>query len=150
MPQALHRKILVVDDEPKVRKLLKDFLEMERFDVVEASRGDAAISKAQAFHPDLILLDVLLPGGLDGLQTYYRLKGKSSTRRIPIIFVTATEPRGSVMRSQLPLGERCAVVGKPFRFETLLQEIRRLLGEVGHPLNSGPQSGTLNIKNRPQ
>ena len=131
MPQVPHRKILVVDDEPKVCKLLKDFLEKGGFDVVEASGGDAAISKAQAFHPDLILLDVLLPGGLDGLQTYHRLKGKSSTRRIPIIFVTATEPGGSVMRSQLPLGERCAVVGKPFRLETLLREIRRLLEETG-------------------
>ena len=132
IPQAPRRKILVVDDEPKVCKLLKDFLEKESFDVVEASGGDAAISKAQAFHPDLILLDVLLPGGLDGLQTYHRLKGKSSTRHIPVIFVTATEPGGSVMRPQLPLGERCAVVGKPFHLGTLLQEIRKLLGETGN------------------
>ena len=129
MPQVLRRKILVVDDEPKVRKLLKDFLE-ESYDVVEACKGDAAISKAQAFHPDIILLDVLLPGGLDGLQTYHRLKGKSSTRRIPVIFVTATEPGGSVTRQQLPLGERCAVVGKPFRLDILLQEIRKLLGQT--------------------
>ena len=131
MPQAPRKKILVVDDEPKVCKLLKDFLEEESYDVIEAYKGDAAISKAQAFHPDIILLDVLLPGGLDGLQTYHRLKGKSSTRRIPIIFVTATEPGGSVTRQQLPLGERCAVVGKPFRLGVLLQEIRRLLGETG-------------------
>ena len=127
MPQAPRKKILVVDDEPKVCKLLKDFLEEERYDVIEAAQGDAAISKAQAFHPDLILLDVLLPGGLDGLQTYHRLRGKSSTRRIPIIFVTGTEPGGSVTRPQLPLGERCAVVGKPFRLDRLLQEIRNLI-----------------------
>ena len=131
MPRAPRKKILVVDDEPKVCKLLKDFLEEESYDVVEAYKGDAAISKAQAFHPDIIVLDVLLPGGLDGLQTYHRLKGKSSTRRIPIIFVTATEPGGSVTRQQLPLGERCAVVGKPFHLGILLQEIRRLLGETG-------------------
>ena len=129
MPQLPRKTILVVDDEPKVCKLLKDFLEQQGYEVVEAHGGDAAISRAQALHPDLILLDVLLPSGLDGVQTYHRLKGKSSTRRIPVIFVTATEPSGSVTRQQLPLGERCAVVGKPFRLDVLLQEIRRLIAE---------------------
>ena len=132
MPQAPRKKILVVDDEPKVCKLLKDFLEQEGYEVFEAHQGDAALSRAQAVHPDVMLLDVLLAGGLDGVQTYHRLKGKSSTRHIPVIFVTATEPGGSVTTQQLPLGEQCRVVGKPFQLETLLQEIRRLLGEAGN------------------
>jgi len=133
MSQSTSQKVLVVDDEPKTCQLLKEFLVRKGYEVFVANQGDAAISKAQAFHPDIILLDVLLPGGLDGLQTYHRLKGKSSTRRIPIIFVTATEPGGSVTRQRLPLGEQCAVVGKPFRLGILLQEIRRLLGETGDP-----------------
>lgn len=131
MPRPLPKKILVVDDELKVCKLLKDFFEQQGYAVCEAHGGDEAISKAQAFHPDVILLDVLLPGGLDGVRTYHRLKSKSSTRRIPVIFVTATEPGGSVTRQQLPLGERCAVVGKPFHLDVLLLEIRKLLEEVG-------------------
>lgn len=121
------KKILIVDDEPKLRKLLKDFLEGQGYEVFEAYRGDAAISQAQAHHPDLVVLDVLLPGGLDGVQIYHRLKGKSSTRRSRVLFLTATEPGGSATTPKLPLGERCAVMGKPFRLDHVLQEIQRLL-----------------------
>ena len=132
MAQPPFKKILVVDDEPKTCQLLKEFLEGKGYEVFVAQQGDAAISRAHAVHPDVILLDVLLAGGLDGVQTYHRLKGKSSTRHIPVIFVTATEPGGSVTTQQLPLGERCTVIGKPFQLERLLQEIRRLLGEAGN------------------
>ena len=131
MPPSSRKKILVVDDDPKLCQLLREFLGQEGYEVFEAHGGDAAISKAQALHPDMILLDVLLGSGLDGVQTYHRLKGKSSTQRIPVIFVTATEPGGSLTTPQLPLGERCAVIGKPFRLEILSQEIRRLLKESG-------------------
>ena len=127
MPGLSRKKILVVDDDVKMCKLLKDFLEREDYEVFEVHRGDAAISRAQALHPDLILLDVLLPGALDGVQTYHRLRGKSSTRHIPVLFVTGTEPGGSVRTQQLPLGEQCGVVGKPFQLDVLLREIRRLL-----------------------
>ena len=112
-------------------QLLKEFLVRKGYEVFITHQGDAAISRAQALHPDVILLDVLLAGGLDGVQTYHRLKGKSSTRHIPVIFVTATEPGGSVTTQQLPLGERCTVIGKPFQLERLLQEIQRLLGKAG-------------------
>ena len=132
MSQPLGKKILVVDDEPKVCQLLEEFFAREGYEVFVAHQGDAAISRAQALHPDVILLDVLLAGGLDGVQTYHRLKGKSSTRHIPVIFVTATAPGGSVTTQQLPLGEQCSVIGKPFQMGILLQEIRRLLGEVGN------------------
>ena len=130
--QPARKKILVVDDDPKICQLLRDFLMQKGYEVFEAHGGDAAISRAQALHPQLILLDVLLSSGLDGVQTYHRLKGKSSTRHTPVIFVTATEPGGSITTQQLPLGERCTVVGKPFQLEILLQEIRRLLRESGH------------------
>src|SRR3989338_9813429 len=134
MSQPTSQKILVVDDEPKTCQLLKEFLEGKGYGVFVAHQGDAAISMAQAVHPNVILLDVLLAGGLDGVQTYHRLKGKSSTRHIPVIFVTATESGGSVTRQQLPLGERCTVVGKPFRLDILLREIHRLLeGTKGRP-----------------
>ena len=132
MPQSPSQKVLVVDDEPKTCQLLKDFLAQKGYEVFVAHQGDAAISRAQAVHPDVMLLDVLLGGGLDGVQTYHRLKGKSSTRHIPVIFVTATAPGGSVTTQRLPLGEQCSVVGKPFQLDILLQEIRRLLGEAGN------------------
>ena len=125
---SAQKKILVVDDEPKVRQLIKDTLERAGYRVVETHRGDAAISLAQSHHPDLLVLDVLLAGGLDGVQVYHRLKGKSSTRKIPVIFVTATAPGDTVATQELPLGERCVVIGKPFRLDALLREVRQLLG----------------------
>ncbi len=126
-PEPRRKKILIVDDEPKVRQFIREVLEREGYEVVEAARGDAAISMAQAHHPDVLVLDVMLSGGLDGVQTYHRLKGKSSTRHIPTIFVTATMPEGSLITQELPLGERCVVIGKPFRLEVLVEEVRRLL-----------------------
>ncbi len=127
------KRILVVDDEEEVCRLLQDLLQGAGYEVIVAHRGDAAISLAQSRHPDLILMDVLMPGGLDGVQTYHRLKGKTSTRRIPVVFVTAVEAGGIVREQQLPLGEECAVIGKPFRVEQLFHEIERLLAIVPAP-----------------
>lgn len=127
------KRILVVDDEVEICRLLQDVLEKAGYDVVVAHRGDAAIALAQSRHPQLILMDVLMPGGLDGVQTYHRLKGRSSTREIPVIFVTAVEAGGTISEQKLPLGERCTVIGKPFRFEQLLQAITRLLQPPPNP-----------------
>lgn len=124
------KRILIVDDEPKVCQLLRGFLEQQGYEVFQTHQGDSALSQAQALHPDVIILDVLLPGSLDGVQVYHRLKGKSSTRRIPVLFLTATEPWGSVKTQRLPLGEHVAVMGKPFYLEAVLQELQRLLGQT--------------------
>ena len=121
------QRILVVDDEIEVCAMLQELLEQAGYQVIVAHRGDAAIALAQSRHPDLILLDVMMPGGLDGVQTYHRLKGKNSTRRIPVIFVTAAKPGGTVSEQQLPLGERCTVIGKPFRIGQLFQAVRQML-----------------------
>ena len=139
------RRILAVDDEVEVCHMLQELLEQKGYEVITAHRGDAAIALAQSRHPDLILLDVLMPGGIDGVQTYHRLKGKSSTRNIPVIFVTAVEPAGSVRNEKLPLGEQCAVIGKPFRFEQLFQTIERLLAtSAASPPRHGPKDPPVN------
>ena len=122
-------KVLVIDDEQGIRRLARAGLTARGYEVIEAHQGDSAISQAQQRHPDLMLLDVVMPGSLDGVQVYHRLKSKTSTRGIRVIFVTATEPGGSVTAQNLPMGERCAVVGKPFDLDRLLQEIHRLLAD---------------------
>lgn len=124
------KTVLLVEDEPKLRALMKLWLEEHGYRILEAHRGDAALSLVQQEHPDLILLDVCLPGAIDGLQTYHRLKGKASTRRIPVIFVTATAPKGTVAEKQLPLGEQCVVFGKPFEPKLLLEQMDRLLSQA--------------------
>ncbi|GAB3423646.1 response regulator [Flindersiella endophytica] len=82
------RRVLVVDDEPHIRTVLRGYLEADGFSVAEAADGAAALSALRDDPPDLVLLDVMLPGsdGLDGLEVLRRLRGFSDTY---VILVTA-------------------------------------------------------------
>jgi len=81
-------KVLVIDDEAPIRLLCRVNLEAEGIDVVEAPDGPAGIEKAQEERPDVILLDVMMPG-LDGWRVAEQLLEDERTNRIPIIFLTA-------------------------------------------------------------
>src|SRR5512135_2228166 len=81
-------RVLVVDDLPPNVKLLEAKLNAEYFDVVTAFDGPSAIASAQTKSPDVILLDVMMPG-MDGFEACRRLKTDPSTMHIPIIMVTA-------------------------------------------------------------
>ncbi len=81
-------KLLIVDDIPANISLLLDFLTDVGFKVLVAKDGEAAIKKAEYARPDLILLDVMMPG-IDGFEVCKRLKAMSTTQNIPIIFMTA-------------------------------------------------------------
>src|SRR2546428_11754130 len=79
------RTILVVDDEPKIVQSARDYLQRAGFSVVSASDGTAALSTARAAKPDLIVLDLKLPG-MDGLDVARELR---KTNNVPIIMLTA-------------------------------------------------------------
>lgn len=81
-------KILVVDDTPSSINMLSGILEGEGYQVFVATSGEKAIKRAEQTAPDLILLDVLMPG-LDGFDTCRRLKSGEKTGEIPVIFMTA-------------------------------------------------------------
>lgn len=81
------RKVMVVDDVKENLELMTQFLEIEGYEVSFAMDGEKAIKLANLEPPDLILLDVMMPG-IDGFETCRRLKSMSNTRDIPIIFVT--------------------------------------------------------------
>ena len=87
MTEETRPKILVVDDEPMNVDLLEVHLSVD-YDVVTASSGEEAIEKVKAEKPDLILLDIMMPG-MDGYEVSKRLKSDPDTRFIPIILVTA-------------------------------------------------------------
>src|SRR5437762_7808602 len=88
--------VLVVDDIPANRNLLRETLEPEGYEVLLAPDGDAALKVAQRSKPDVILLDVMMPK-LDGFETCRRLKQNESTRDIPVIFITAQEETHSMI-----------------------------------------------------
>ncbi len=85
MEQAL---ILIVDDNPTNIKVMYEVLEQAGFRVLIAKNGESALAKLQAVTPDLILLDVMMPG-IDGFETCRRLKANVATQNIPVIFMTA-------------------------------------------------------------
>ena len=76
--------VLVVDDSSANVTMLTDYLEDSGFNTFAANDGEGALQKAMQHHPDLILLDVVMPG-LDGFETCRRLKAHETTREIPVI-----------------------------------------------------------------
>ena len=82
------RYILVVDDNSDIRRLLSISL-VNQYEVIEADNGVAALYAARKFHPAAVLLDVMMPGEIDGLQVLDALKSDPKTRDIPVAMVTA-------------------------------------------------------------
>src|SRR5439155_24912469 len=83
-----HMRVLVIDDEAPIRLLCRVNLEAENMDVLEASDGPTGLEKARNEEPDVILLDVMMPG-LDGWPVAEELIADERTRSIPIVFRTA-------------------------------------------------------------
>ena len=81
-------KVLVVDDEFEIRDLLSKFLTEEGYEVILASNGEEALELAERENPQVILLDILMPG-FSGIETCRRLKAAEKTRFIPVIMATA-------------------------------------------------------------
>jgi two-component system cell cycle response regulator len=89
------QKILVVDDEPAVRGFLHEFFTEEGYKVIQASNGEQAILLAEIENPEVILLDIHMPG-IDGIEVCKRLKAQKKTSYIPIIIITALDDRGFI------------------------------------------------------
>lgn len=84
------KKILVVDDKEDARGLVKEVLGLRGYEVIEAATGEESIDMAQTELPDLILMDIRLPGGIDGLEATRRIKALPQLARIPILAMTAS------------------------------------------------------------
>lgn len=115
------KRILVIDDNVKVRRLLDEYLSEQGYDVLHASDGHEAIAQLQETSPDLLLLDVMMPK-LDGFQAIRRIRQKSS---VPIIMLTAKRHESDVVRG-FELGADDYII-KPFRMRELLMRIRAVL-----------------------
>ncbi len=117
--------ILVVDDDAKITQLLKRALSLEGYSVRTASSGEDGLEEAQAKDPDLVILDILMPG-IDGIEMCRRLRSSSSSSAdVPILLLTAKDEVGDRVRG-LDGGADDYVV-KPFALEELLARVRALL-----------------------
>jgi DNA-binding response OmpR family regulator len=122
-------KVLVVDDEAPIRLLCRVNLEAEKMEVLEAADGETGLATARAEKPDLVLLDVMMPG-MDGWAVAERLLEDEATREIPLVFLTARAELRDRARG-LELGG-VDYITKPFNpvelasvVEGLLERVRR-------------------------
>lgn len=121
---TITKTILVVDDEEDVLELVKYNLEKNGYRVITASTGEEAINKARSILPNLVLLDLMLPG-IDGLEVCKQLKGNSKTEQVPVIMLTAKGEESDVVVG-LEVGADDYIT-KPFSPKVLIARIRRIL-----------------------
>jgi CheY-like chemotaxis protein len=118
-------RILVVDDDFLLRVMLKDALEEAGHAVVLAENGRVAINRARTDRPDLILMDVMMPG-LDGFDTCKAMKGDPALSGVPVVLISATiDPEGVVDRAK-QVGA-VTVLPKPVPIDLLRQVMAQML-----------------------
>jgi DNA-binding response OmpR family regulator len=122
--QAPQMKVLVVDDEDNIIELIRLGLRYEGFQVETASDGEQGIALAQRINPDLVILDVMMPG-IDGIEVCRRLRSNPTTRDVPVIMLTAKDEVGDrILGLQTGADD---YLTKPFDFYELLERIKAIL-----------------------
>ena len=142
-PARRSKRVLVVDDELDLNELISLNLQRNGFDVICAFNGNDAIDRARAEQPDVIVLDIMLPG-IDGTEVTRQLKADPKTAQVPIIMLTAKSEETDVIVG-LKLGADDYVT-KPFSMKILLARIEGLCRridqtvapEVGGSIKAGP------------
>ena len=115
------RRILVIEDQEDNRRILRDLLTSAGYESIEADAGEEAAALAQTRHPDLILMDIQLPG-IDGYEATRRIKANPALRSIPVIAVTSYALSGDEVRAREAGCD--GYVTKPFSPRALLAKIR--------------------------
>lgn len=115
------KKVLVIEDEPHISKLVKVILEKNGFNVLQAFVGQEGLNMAKREKPDLIILDVMMPN-MDGFEVAKRLTGMGKTKNIPIIMLSSAAQFKDKMRGI----ESGAVdyITKPFDNEELIEKVK--------------------------
>ena len=115
-------KVMVVDDEEDVRSLLGMMLKKRNFSVIEAGSGQEALEKIAQDKPDLIILDVHMPG-LDGFQVHRKLHSDEATKHIPVLFCTALRIPDVIEGIKYPNDD---YIQKPFDVVALQEKIANI------------------------
>lgn len=116
--------ILIVEDEKDIQELVRYNLSKEGYRVTCADSGEEALKKVQSLHPDLVVLDLMLPG-VDGLEVCRQMKKQAATEHIPIIMLTAKGDESDIVAG-LEMGADDYVT-KPFNLKVFITRIRAVL-----------------------
>ena len=123
MPKA---KVLVVDDDPAIRRILSQTLELEEYDIELAADGEEALAAVSSYGPDVVILDVMMPKK-DGFDVLKDLRANEATSTLPVILLTAKSSQQDVWE-----GWNQGVdyyLSKPFDVEELLRFMEYVLSE---------------------
>ncbi len=119
-------KVLVVEDSATDRMLIRRYLEAFGFEVYEIERGDETIDWVERLQPEVVLLDIILPGS-NGYELCRQLKKRESTQDIPIIFVSAKRLKSDILWGKMQGADD--YLTKPFGPEELFMAIERVIGK---------------------
>lgn len=135
------KRVLIVEDEAMSRTIIREIVESSGYAVAEAVDGTDGLAQAERMHPDVILLDIRMPG-LDGYEVCRGLKENPETKTIPVIFVTGVEDAALNQLAFQVGGVACVM--KPLRREALVAVIEAVLASVqrqAKPRAPGGDSG---------
>jgi len=117
-------RILVIEDQADIRRLIRWALEFEHHEIFEANNGQAGLDLARRLCPDVVLLDVMMPGALDGYQVCSLLRADAQLAQTPVIMLTAR-----AREQDRQVGEQAganAYLAKPFSPKALVEAVEKL------------------------
>jgi CheY-like chemotaxis protein len=120
----MSKRILVVDDEPAIARLVKMSLAVEGYDVRTVNSGFEAMEELPLFKPDIVVLDIMMPG-MNGYEVCMEIKSRPDTSQIKVVFLTARGNPGDAQQGFSVGGDDYII--KPFDPEELLQKIQDIL-----------------------
>ena|SRR5919109_676212 len=126
---ACKNRVLIVEDNSDARELMVLVLRRAGYEVAEAATGKAALEQAHTTHPDLIIMDLSLPG-MTGDEATKHLKADPSTKDIPVVVNTAFHAGSSNVNRAIAAGA-AEILHKPTNFQTLLETVRRYSSAIG-------------------
>ena len=121
-------RILVVEDQDSIRRMIEALVQARGYEVTAVSSGAKAIDVAMTDPPDMVLLDLNLPGQYDGFDVCQRLRSDPGTRAVPVVIISAMDDDES--RARATAAGATAYYTKPFSPIALLKEIDRLKSQI--------------------
>jgi two-component system cell cycle response regulator DivK len=116
--------VLIVEDNDKNMKLARDVLQAKGFQTLEAVTGEEGVKLAKEKRPDLVLMDIQLPG-INGIEAFRQIRGDPATRSIPVVALTASVTPTD--RSAIAAAGFDAFLGKPINLKEFVETVRRLV-----------------------
>ncbi|MDR0330384.1 MAG: response regulator [Chitinispirillales bacterium] len=122
----MNKKLLIVDDKREIRQLVRATLEFDGWDVFEAESGDLAIDAAARHRPDLVIMDMVMPGTIDGMEATRRIKAAPETAGCQVIMLSGSdiELRDTALEAGVT-----EFIQKPFSPLDLIEKIETLFGK---------------------